>query len=85
MTLLAHARRSLILIPTLLPSLDARAQSAQLSSAAPAATLLAQPARLTVRNVPLRTALAQLVESSDVPLALSPSQCFETLSELVRK
>ena len=40
----------------------------------PARALLSQPARLRVANVPLSSALAELSERSDVPIALSPSR-----------
>ncbi|HUF27851.1 MAG TPA: SusC/RagA family TonB-linked outer membrane protein [Gemmatimonadaceae bacterium] len=74
-------RQSLLGLPLIVAGAQALAQQ---SSVVPASTsgrtLLSQPARLTVENVPLRIALAKLVERSEVPLALSPSRLPTNIS-----
>jgi TonB-linked SusC/RagA family outer membrane protein len=69
--------RSLSLVPIFVLATQSPAQqSSHLATQRAQASrgLLSRPARVNVDNMPLAFALAQLVESSDVPIALSPSR-----------
>ena len=72
MTSFIRSRQALLSASLLIcPALAASAQEQTVSTAG---SLLSRPAHLQVANVPLRVALAQLVETSEVPIALSPSR-----------
>src|SRR6185503_18862688 len=69
-------RRAIIIAPLLafLATAAAAQQTAMSVAQSKYSGLLSRPARLKVQDTPLPAALAELVERSEVPIALSPSR-----------